>query len=208
MAARSQGTTTQRGQKRAPSKRGDFTGNMKEALQKEHEDAVEESRERMGLISAGKAAIKDEGVIDMMGSQPVLDFSDDMLTAALRERGIDPELVAKLQGQQVDLTGEPVVVAPPAPAVGKNINASTGSFTVEELPEEQPVAAAGQREVLTPELLNHPTMVRALYDLDDITVGYGNNFSMKEGYRYKLARWVAAHLEEKQLCVVLDLDPA
>lgn len=39
--------------------------------------------------------------------------------------------------------------------------------------------------------------IRVNMDLEDVTIGAGNNMSFKEGQRYKVTAHVAAHLEEK-----------
>lgn len=171
------------------SARGDFTGRQKEVLQKEHEDAVNERREELGLISAGKQQVKDEGVIDLTSGQPVLEGTDQLIDAAARQPGVvEPE--------------------PETPAEGTRIGSSTATIDVRELPEEKPKAAQQAGEVLTKEMSNTPTLIRSLYDIEDVTIGYGNTFTFREGYRYRVPRWVAAHLEEKGLALVLSLEPA
>jgi len=173
---------------RNPSQRGDFTGNQKEVLQRQHEDAVNERRDELGLVTAGQQAIKDEGVIDLTSGQPVLEGTDKLIDTAARQPGV-------VEQEEV-------------PEEGTRIGSGTSTYDVMEMPDEKPKALAQAGEVLTPDLLNSPTLVRALYDLEDITIGYGNTFTFREGYRYRVPRWVAQHLEEKNLALVLSLSPA
>lgn len=41
------------------------------------------------------------------------------------------------------------------------------------------------------------TVVRLAEDLENVTIGVGNHFSFKAGQKYKVAKHVAAHLQEK-----------
>lgn len=180
------------GQQRRPgpqSGRGDFTGRQKEALQKEHEEAVDARRDELGLITAGKRAVREEGIIDLTSGQPVLEGTDELIDAAAREPGVIPR------------------PEEPSPD-GKRLGTSTTSIEVLELPAEKPQAAVQAGEVLTPDMLEKPALIRSLYDVEDVTIGYGNTFTFREGFRYKVPRWVASHLEEKGLALVLSLSPA
>lgn len=170
------------------SRPGDFTGRQKEVLAKEHEDAVNERREELGLITAGRQAVKDEGVIDLMSGEPTLEGTDELIDAAARQPA--------------------VIEREPEPQAVRLDGGGQSNIVVEELPEERPQAAVQKGEALTPELLNEPTLIRSLYDIEDVTIGYGNTFTFREGYRYKVPRWVAGHLEEKGLALVLSLNPA
>lgn len=161
---------------------GDFTGRQKEALQKEHEEAVEARREDLGIVNATKARVRDEGVIDLTSGEPVLEGTDELIDTAARE---------------------PSVITPDeVPEEGTRIG-STGSVEVFELPEERPQAFL-PGEALRPEAQDEPCIIRALYDCEQVTIGYGNTYDFREGYRYKVPRWVAAHLEEKGLAIVLQ----
>lgn len=169
------------------SARGDFTGRTKEVLAKEHEEAVEQRREELGIVTASTKQIKDEGVIDLTSGKPVLEGTDQVIDAAAREPGVvEPE-------KQVAPEGE-------------RIGSGTSKLDVRELPAEKPRAAVQKGEVLTADMANTPTLIRSLYDIEDVTIGYGNTFTFREGYRYRVPRWVAGHLEEKGLALVLSLE--
>lgn len=216
----------QRGRKN-PSQRGDFTGNKKEALAREHAETVEERRQEIGLVTAGQQAIKDEGVIDLMDKTPRVDFDDPDLMRALaadvaskqaapqdvRGAPADGPTEDVVQGLPVDpharvphLTQEPV-----EQPQGRRLDGG-GKSTIEvtELEPEKPLAAFSAGDALERDTnaLNQPCEIKVMYDLEDVTIGYGNTYTFREGYRYRVPRWVAAHLEEKQLAYVTNLTPA
>ena len=193
--------TNQRG-KRPASQRGDFTGNQKEALLREHEEALAERREEIGLINATKQQVKDEGVIDLMDGVPKLDHpasagpQDTVLVGEDADGGLIP-----LEKREENPDGE---------RLQSSTSAKHNVVEVYELPEERVTAASssGKQVGLSQEELNAPVTVRALYDLEEVTLGYGNTFDFKEGYRYRVPRWAAQHMEEKQLVTVLSLASA
>lgn len=46
-------------------------------------------------------------------------------------------------------------------------------------------------------------LIRALYDMNNVTVGYGTDYSFEAGRKYKVAPNVAQHLSERDLVEVL-----
>jgi len=46
-------------------------------------------------------------------------------------------------------------------------------------------------------LADDVTVIRVAEDLENVTIGVGNNYTFKAGQRYKVAKHVAAHLQEK-----------
>jgi len=187
----------QRGPK-PQSTRGDFTGNKKAALIQQHEEEVEARREELGIVSERQQAIKEQGTIDLMSGEPILEHPD-----------LDPKDAEKLEvirtpEGNIDVTEKQ---QPPAPT-GTRLQSSQGSSDMEifEYPEERVTAAT--KEALTQENQNAPTEIKVLYDLEDVTIGYGNTYNFKAETRYRVPRWVAAHLEEKGIAIVLSLQPA
>lgn len=182
-----------------PSRRGDFTGNKKEALLQEHAAQVDARREELGIVSQQTQSIKDDGVVDLMSGRPVLEHPDAEIDGAGLET--DPRL-----------TPDGVHIQAPSPeplAGGTKIGSGTSSIDVFEFPEERVQASAPQGSgALTTDQLNAPSEVKVLYDLEEVTIGYGNTFNLRAGYRYKVPRWVAMHLEEKGLAMVLSLNVA
>ena len=171
------------------SRPGDFTGRKKEELAAEHEESVQERRDELGLLTAGRAAVRDNGIVDLTDPErgPVLDGTDEVVDMSARE---------------------PVGYERPVEPKGTRVG-STGSVEVLELPEERPQAALAPGEgELNPRVLDEPVVIKMLFDAEDVTIGYNNTYTLREGYRYKLPRWQAAHLEEKGMCLVLSLDPA
>lgn len=209
-----------------PSQRGDFTGNKKEALQKEHAEAVAERREELGMITAQQDRIEREGVVDMMGATPKLempansqgDGKDEMVAGATKTEGTDDgeQLLTRAQWEEMlgnvdarpefDLATHRVVTPEePRDPQGTRLGGSETSIDVFELEPERARAAQQPGEVLDRESSEEPTLIRSIYTLDDVTIGYGNTFTFKENVKYRVPRWVAAHLEEKGLCDVLSL---
>lgn len=168
--------TQQRGA-RPQSQRGDTTGRLKEALTAQHEDAVEQRRGELGMINASKAAVKQDGVIDLTGDVPTLEGTDQLVDTSARE---------------------PNVIEREAEPQGRNINTGhEATAVVEELP--QPKASGGLAEVLTEDDADTPTTIESLFDLEDITLGIGNTVTLKAGYKYRLPAWMAKHLDERHL---------
>lgn len=52
-------------------------------------------------------------------------------------------------------------------------------------------------ESLGVESADDSVVIRVAEDLDFVTIGVGNHFSFKAGQKYKVAKNVAAHLQEK-----------
>lgn len=52
-------------------------------------------------------------------------------------------------------------------------------------------------EVLGVDLADDMQVIRVAEDLDFVTIGAGNHFSFKAGQKYKVAKYVAQHLQEK-----------
>lgn len=189
------------GQQRGPrpaSTRGDYTGNKKQALLKQHEEQVNERREELGIVSERTQSIKDEGVVNLMGDKPVLEHPE------LEQEDAEQLDVTQTPDGKVDVTPTPQ----PMSEQGEKLHSSSGQGNIEvfELPEERVTARTPQ--ALTQENQNAPTTIKVLYDLEQVTIGQGNTYDFKAEYRYKVPRWVAAHLEEKGLCIVLSLQPA
>lgn len=208
---------------RNPSQRGDFTGNKKEALQREHAEQLEERRDELGLMDQVKATVRDEGVIDLMGATPTLDLGGqreeqdvDVVTESGQQldaagRPDDGAIHDALHGQPMDTQAREPMPAPRAaeqPSGRVISDPHKGGYEVRELEPERPIAATNATEALQRDALTKPCEIRALYDLEDVTIGYGNTHTFREGYRYRVPRWVAAHLEEKSLVQVTNLTPA
>lgn len=171
----------QRGAK-SQSQRGDVTGRLSEVLAGEAEDKVNERRAEMGMITHNQRAVKQEGVIDLTGDTPRLEGTDELL----------------------DLASIPIVTDEPTPVpAGRNINNGSGA-TNEVLELPQPVEdPKSSREVLEPGKEMEAVTVQILFELEDITLGQGNTMTLKSGYRYKMPRWQAEHLEHRQVANIL-----
>lgn len=201
---------TQRGRKN-PSQRGDFTGNKKEALARENAEAVEARRAELGLVTVGTQEAKDEGVIDLMGqASPAPDLDDPDLMrslAAQRQSEEDAPLPRDAAHRAQEAMVHDAVQQPEQPVARKLDGGGKSTMEVYELEPEKPIAAVSSTEALAADTLTKPCEIKVLYDLEDVTIGYGNTYTFREGFRYRVPRWVAAHLEEKQLAFVTNLTP-
>lgn len=67
---------------------------------------------------------------------------------------------------------------------------------IEELPEP-----AAEPQVITTDQDYHmqKVIVRFNTDLEDVTLGYDNTFTFREGQRYRIPRWAAEHFASKGL---------
>lgn len=170
---------------RPQSQRGDVTGTNARVLAEEAENAVEERRGELGMMTHANRVIKDTGIIDMTDSKrPVLEGTEI----------------------EIDTSSEPTLAAERAEPVpeGRNINTgSNANVKVMELPQPEAAKARGPMEAVEEGRENDPIVVQSLFDLEDITLGYGNDMSLKSGYRYKLPRWMAEHLESRGVVNVL-----
>lgn len=179
---------TQRDQGRPQSRRGDATGHKADVLRREAEDQLEARREEIGMLHQSTENAKQNGVVDLTGEEPVLDYKGD----------------AALDGKLVGNDGS-LYEAPQEVSGGTQIN-SGSSYTVEEIePPTESLAQISADEVVNRDALNRPVLIRAEYDLEDVTIGYGNTYTLKQGWRYKVPRHVAIHLESKNVITVLDL---
>jgi hypothetical protein len=52
-------------------------------------------------------------------------------------------------------------------------------------------------EVIGVDLADDLQVIRVAEDLENVTIGAGNNYSFKAGQKYKVAKHVAVHLQEK-----------
>jgi len=52
-------------------------------------------------------------------------------------------------------------------------------------------------EVVGEDLADNMQVIRVAEDLENVTIGAGNNYTFKAGQKYKVAKHVAVHLQEK-----------
>jgi hypothetical protein len=89
---------------------------------------------------------------------------------------------AEASNEVVDLTGQPVEALP-----------AEGETTTDVV--EQPWETVG--EVPAPREADGTVVLRVNTDLEDVTIGAGNNYTFMEGQAYRVPRHVYDHLEEK-----------
>jgi hypothetical protein len=169
--------------------RGDFTGKETQRLQRENADELVKRQKEVGLASEVDIVIEREGVFD-----PV--------TGALIE--MPSEAQAK-----VDALNEPQEVeADPLYDVGEGPMpiAAQVKYPDTEVKQQPKKSAATTMIPEVTDLGDEPILVEQEYvnirvntDIEDMTYGVGNTFSMVRGTRYRVARDLAQHLESKGL---------
>lgn len=61
----------------------------------------------------------------------------------------------------------------------------------------KPATVIDEVEAVGVSLADDTQVIRVAEDLDFVTIGAGNHYSFKAGKKYKVAKHVAAHLQEK-----------
>lgn len=107
--------------------------------------------------------------------------------------GNTPEVVESNEPQELD--GTPVDVSEPDETVEQVVAKAAPH------PSSGSVAAVVEQGVQVAEKTK--LKVKALYDIEDATVGYGTSFTLEEGRRYILPRHVAEHFAEKELVEII-----
>ncbi len=119
-----------------------------------------------------------------------------MITAE-RQRAFDEDVVDPLTREIIKPSGDTISMDAEPDDAPRLI--STGAAQIEELPDPKPnISAVGTRTSLASDP-DEKVIIRVNCDLDEVTLGYGNTVSFKQGGKYRVPRWVANHLEEKGL---------
>lgn len=87
-------------------------------------------------------------------------------------------------------------MATAAAAVSDEVTDYSDGARLIETPEPEAIVIGGDE----PEIVggeDRSVIIRINTDLDDVTIGAGNNYNFKEGERYRVPVHVATHLEEK-----------
>lgn len=160
---------------------GDFTGKQKEALAKQHAEEQQKRAGEMAMVTAAQEVQKNREVVDYTKAkpEPAPPAGPVDLTVPPEEReGDEDPIIAEILAEQGDQ-------APSSPLPFRH-------------PSAQPVAPSAttvEREAV---------LVRARYDLEQVTIGHGNTYDFEEGRQYKVPPNVANHLAERALVDVLQ----
>lgn len=126
---------------------GDFTGQQKAKLAKDHAEAVKDRESELSMMEAAETEAAQNRVTDYSaGTQPVILDDPDVVAEAERVLTEDVQVL-----------------------------------------DQEHVATRAQDAVL----------IRINADLENVTIGAGNNYTFREGEKYKVPAMVAQHLEEK-----------
>ena len=165
---------------------GDFTGKQKARLQKEVAEKQQEEAKRLSMITAEENQAK---------SNEVIDYTNQKKTR-LKPTGPgtqqDPDPVDYSEGgDQRDLTTATGGAQDPAPEpVTDEVIDTT----------REPEAVAPQPVTVQPTSV----LVRARYDLPQVTIGHGNHYDFEAGRRYRIPYDAAVQLSERDLVDVLS----
>lgn len=158
---------------------GDFTGKQKEALARKHAEEQQQRAGEMSMITAQQEAKKTREVVDYTKKQqaPAPDPGPVDYTV---ETGSDEE-------------NDPV------------IDAIVASAAESDDEPAAPTAVRGEAQTPAPVRVEKTSrLIRARYDLPQVTIGHGNTYDFEEGRQYRVPPNVANHLAERELVDILQ----
>lgn len=162
---------------------GDYTGKQKARLMQEAQQQQVEQAQRVAMATVVAEREATTEVVDYTAEEeaPVPDTGPVDLTVQPADEEPDEtieQLVSRVGGAP-----SPDAVAGPVDLVEETETSS---------PPEPPVIVEKTK-----------TLIRARYDLDNVTVGRGTNYSFEEGRQYYVPPHVAEHLAERDYVDVL-----
>ncbi|MCA1781846.1 MAG: hypothetical protein ABR616_10920 [Dermatophilaceae bacterium] len=162
---------------------GDFTGKQKARLQKEAQEKQAKESNRLSMITAEDNSAKSNEVIDYTNVKKTVKQPTGPGTQ------VDPEPVDLSEGgdQRGEVTTATSGDKAPEPVTDEVID------TARSRPQRDPIH-------LDPESV----LVRARYDLPQVTIGHGNHYDFEAGRRYKIPYDAAIQLSERDLVDVLS----
>lgn len=161
---------------------GDFTGIQKERLAKQHAEEQQKRAGEMAMVTAAQDQKKSREVVDYTKPKPA--------------PAPDPGPVDYVEGNQDEEGGEsdPVIDA---------IVASARESGDEPEPTA-PASPNAAQPVAPVRVEKTATLIRARYDLPQVTIGHGNTYDFEEGRQYRVPPNVANHLAERELVDILQ----
>jgi hypothetical protein len=173
---------------RGNPQRGDFTGKETQRLQREKLDELQQRQQEIGLATEVDIVVEHEGIFDPATGQ-LLEMS--------------PEGESKVEALNQPI---PVEEADPVYEIGEGPK-PLGSVVSDPSMQHKPKRSASTTKLTEVEDLgDEPILVEEEYrtirvntDIEDMTYGVGNTFSMVRGKRYRVQREIAQHLESKGL---------
>lgn len=163
--------------KRGSKTHGDITGRKAAKLTAELEEEKKREAQRVAQATKVREDGKEE-VVNLVRQQP-------------KRKGPEPEVIEVQDGspreeEEPDATVEALVADADQPApreVGGIVREQRGGPTIVE-PET--------------------AIIRANYDLEQVTVGAGNHYDFEEGRKYEVPLNVAKHLAQKEIVDILS----
>ena len=165
---------------------GDFTGKQKARLQKEAAERQQEEASRLSMITVQENQAKSNEVIDYTKKEKVRQQPTGPGTQ------VDPE--------PVDMTEDGDHRQP-----REDLTTATGGGVTEPVTDEV-IDTTREPEVVAQPVIAQPesVMIRARYDLPQVTIGHGNHYDFEAGRRYRVPYNAAQHLAERDLVDILS----
>ena len=161
---------------------GDYTGRQKAKLQQEAQERQEQEASRLTMITAEESKAKSNEVIDYTNKKKVRKQETGPGTK------VDPEPVDLSEGgDHREARGELTSATTPEPVLDEVIDTS-------QEPRRSRATVVEKTSVL----------VRARYDLPEVTIGHGNHYDFEAGRRYRISQDAAIQLSERDLIDILE----
>lgn len=162
---------------------GDFTGKQKEELARQHAEEQQRRAGEMSMITAAQEQKKTREVVDYT----------------------KPKKAPKAPAGPVDYTANSTAADEEHDPIIDAIVASANE-NGEDTPESTaPVAPRAEVEPQAPVRVEKTaTLIRARYDLPQVTIGHGNTYDFEEGRQYRVPPNAANHLAERGLVDILQ----
>lgn len=161
---------------------GDFTGHQKAKLAQQHAEEQQKRAGEMAMITAEQSR---------KGSREVIDYTNVKQPAPAPDPG------------PVDYTEG---AAAPEDDSDPTIDAIVAQTHDDDDPHEMPQAPrpAAAQPVQPTIVKRDSVLIRARYDLENVTIGQGNHYNFEAETRYRVPANVAEHLAERSLVDILQ----
>lgn len=161
---------------------GDFTGKQKAKLAKEAQLQQAEAAKTVSMVTAAEEKAKNAEVVDYTKEKPAPPVDTGPVDLTMTDADDDDETIAKIVASTDDDT----------PAAG-TVGEATDLTEEKPPPPVEPVRVEKQK-----------VLIRAKYDLSQVTVGRGTFYDFEEGRQYYVPPHVAQHLGERDYVDVLS----
>lgn len=164
---------------------GDFTGRKKQELAAKYAEEQERRASEMAMASASAEKTKSREVVDYTQPKAASPPPDTGPVDLTEDTSDDPTIDAIVAATRED-------------------EGDDDGPTPEELDAAQEATARQQVQAVDPtQVQKTSVLIRARYDLEQVTIGHGNHYDFEEGRKYRVPPNVANHLSERGLVDVL-----